>query len=215
MPRRASAGLTRTDGSSMPESLSRSPGLPGMLLSAYIGWKQPPSSAPSAQIASNRATIDPSSHDIDDSLRDVDHFLRRLPLQRPFYRIERQNGSLNLGVDSCPGDGQIGTLAAVDLHRQRHGVLYQQIAFDLRPFGVGDQRFVAQCGPAFLAQMRHHRMEQADQYFRRLTRREPEIRSRFRTDGRQRGRERIGKLVDVGDADVEAETLDVVGDMRK
>src|ERR1700736_2388597 len=103
-----------------------------MPVSAYIGWKQPPSSAPSTKIASSRTTTARRSpHDIHDPLRNDNHFLRRLPLERPFYRIKRQNGSLNFAVGRSAADGQIGPFSAIDLHRQRHGVLYQEIAFDL------------------------------------------------------------------------------------
>src|SRR4051812_10229359 len=104
----------------MAASLSCSAGLPGMLLLlAYIGWKQPPSSAPNAQTTSNRTAIPRRSpHDIHDPLRNDDPLLRCLPLERLSYLIEGQNGSLNLGIRRRPGDGHFGPFTAVDLHRQ-------------------------------------------------------------------------------------------------
>src|SRR4051794_19346539 len=126
----------------------------------YSGWKQPAVRAASAHATAswaNRLIFRLSRHDIDDPLRHHDHLLGRLALKRLFYRIERQNGSLNIGVLGLPGDGDVRPLLAVHLHRKRNSVLDQEVALDLWPILHRNQRFLAQRGPAFFGEVRHHR----------------------------------------------------------
>src|SRR5664279_3604856 len=44
-----------------------------------------------------------SGHHIHDPLRDDDDLFRALAVQGPYYRIEGQNGSLNIGISGAPG----------------------------------------------------------------------------------------------------------------
>src|SRR4051794_29747949 len=121
--------------SSTPWSFSRSAGLPSAR-SAYIGWKQPAVRAASADTITSRARMRNLADDIHDPLRNNDHLADGLAIQRQFYRIERQNGSLNFRILRRPRYRHFAPFLAVDLHRQGHAVFDQQIALDLRPIGL-------------------------------------------------------------------------------
>src|SRR3979490_3011408 len=90
-----------TGGTSTPISFSRRPGVPSAC-SAYIGWKQPTVSAPHAAPAKNPATIRGLANDIHDPHGNNDHFTHGLAAQGQFYRIKRQNGSLNFRILGAP-----------------------------------------------------------------------------------------------------------------
>src|SRR5262249_15070584 len=74
-----------------------------------------------------RVRGDISDNDIDYPLRDDNDLFRALPLKRLFYRIESQNGSLNIGISCIAGDRDVGALFAVDLNRQGNAAFHQQI----------------------------------------------------------------------------------------
>ena len=128
--------------------------------------------------------------------------------QGRFYRIERQNGSLDFRILGAPWHGYITPLLAVDLDHQRHGVFNQQIAFDLRPIGLRNQPGPPQHLPALLGQMRHHGREQLNQDDRGLLRTaQSEVGRRGALLGQHLG-QRIGEFADMGEADVEMQPLD-------
>src|SRR3954447_16691655 len=106
-----------TGGRSTPISFSRKAGVPSVC-AAYIGWKQPAVSAARPATAKSRAAIRDLADNIHDPLRHHDHLADGLAAQRLFYRIERQNGSLNLRIFGILGDCDIAALLAVDLHDQ-------------------------------------------------------------------------------------------------
>src|SRR3954447_17430961 len=119
-PSRASRvplGLS-TGGRSTPISFSRSARVPSVW-AAYIGWKQPAVSALKPATTSSRAAI--LANDIHDPLGNHNYLLGGSAAQRRFYRIKRQNGSLNLRILRIPGHCDIAALLAVDLHHQGHG----------------------------------------------------------------------------------------------
>src|SRR5207248_7394046 len=93
---REAFGLS-TGGTSTPISFSRRPGVPSVC-SAYIGWKQPAVRAANAATASKRATMRILADNIHDPLGDDDHLADGLAVQGQFYRIERQNGSLDFRI---------------------------------------------------------------------------------------------------------------------
>src|SRR5215470_338291 len=128
---REAFGLS-TGGSSTPISFSRRSGEPSVW-AAYIGWKQPAAGAASRATASSRTAIRALADNIHDPHGNHDHLAHRLAAQGRFYRIERQNGSLNLRIMGGPWHGYLTPLLAVNLHHQRNPILNQQIAFDLRP----------------------------------------------------------------------------------
>src|SRR6516164_1858219 len=74
-----------------------------------------------------------SCHHIDDPLRHHDHLLRRPAIQRPFYRIKRQNGILDLGIWRISGDCDISALLTIDLDRKCDRVLDQKFSLERRP----------------------------------------------------------------------------------
>ena len=78
-------------------------------------------------------------HHIHDPLRDDDHLLGRLALQRPLYLIECQNSSLDFRIAGAARRPSLRPFLAIDLHRQRDGVLDQQSGLDLGPAGLRDQ----------------------------------------------------------------------------
>ena len=80
-----------------------------------------------------------SGDDIDDPLRNDDDLLRGLPVQRPFYRIEGENGSLDFLFSGLAWHGDISPLLAVDLHRQSDRVIDQETGLDFRPGRLRDQ----------------------------------------------------------------------------
>src|SRR4051794_30570023 len=96
-------------GRSTPISFSRSAGVPSVC-AAYIGWKQPAVSAASAATASSRAAMRDLADNIHDPLRHHDHLADGFAAQRLFYRIQRQNGSLNLPILRIPGHCDIAAL---------------------------------------------------------------------------------------------------------
>src|SRR6478735_2144603 len=191
-------------------SFSRKAGVPSPC-SAYIGWKQPAVRPAKAATASSRRAMRVLANDIDDPHGNYDHLADGLAAQRQFYRIERQNGSLNLRILGAPWHGDITPFLAVDLDHQRHAVFNQQIAFDLRPSRLRNQPLLAQRLPAFLGQMRHHRRNELDQDDRGLPDRPSQI-GRWLTSlvtflGQHLG-QRIGGLTDMGEADIEMQPLD-------
>src|SRR6202030_3893245 len=105
------------------------------------GWKQParsqarPSAAPFR--TQRRAVSDSSCHDIHNPLRDNNDFFWCFAVQGSFYRIQGQNGSLNVAFSRVAWYGYISSLLAVNLYRQGHGILDEEIALDLRPFLTG------------------------------------------------------------------------------
>src|SRR3954447_20334416 len=127
-----------TGGKSTPISFSRNPGVPSVC-AAYIGWKQPAVSAPSAATASSRAAMRELANDIHDPLRHHDHLADGFAAQRRFYRIQGQNGSLYLLFRRIPGHCDIAALLAVDLDHQGHSVFDQQISFDFGPVRLRNQ----------------------------------------------------------------------------
>src|ERR1700742_247405 len=114
-------------GSSTPISFSRRPGVPSVC-SAYIGWKQPAVSAARTTTAKNRAAMRVLANDIHDPHGNNDHFADGIATQGLFYRIERQNGSLNFRILGSAGHRDLTPFLAVDLNHQRHRVFDQQIA---------------------------------------------------------------------------------------
>src|SRR5436309_9509563 len=95
-PSRASReplALSEIGGRSTPISFSRNAGVPSVW-AAYIGWKQPAVSAPSAATTSSRTAS--LADDIHDPLGHHDHLADGFAAQRRFYRIKGQNGSLYL-----------------------------------------------------------------------------------------------------------------------
>src|SRR5215207_11118335 len=103
-----------TGGTSTPISFSRRPGVPSPR-SAYIGWKQPAVSAARAATANSRAAIRVLANDIHDPHGNNDHLADGLAAEGQFYRIERQNGSLNFPIFGDPWHGNITPFLAVDL----------------------------------------------------------------------------------------------------
>src|SRR5690348_15346697 len=177
--RRVPFGASIFDTSTAPSRSSR-PAVGTTLLSPYIGWKQP-AVRPARAIAASTLAIMPRndnsclSDHIDDPLRDDDDLFRALAVERLLYRIEGQNGSLDLVFSSVPGDGHVGPFPAVDLHRQGDRGLDQQRRLELRPGLGGGQGLVPERRPALLGQMRHHRMEQPHQDVAGLAQREGEV----------------------------------------
>src|SRR4029453_3754846 len=127
-----------TGGRSMPINLSRRAGVPSPR-SAYIGWKQPAKSPARAATANSRPAIRVLADNIDDPLGHHDHFPDGLAAQGQFYRIKRQNGTLNFRILGLGCHRDLAALLAVDLDDQGHGVFNQQIAFDLGPISLRDQ----------------------------------------------------------------------------
>ena len=84
-----------------------------------------------------------------------------------------------------------------------------------RPGLGGDKGFVPERRPALLRQVRHHRVEQPHQDIGGLPHRPAIVGRWLSLELGERGLERIGELVDVGDADVEAQPLDVLRDLRE
>src|SRR5258708_12023850 len=74
---------------------------------------------------------------------------------------------------------------------------------------------MAERGPALLCQMRHHGVEQPHQDVRRFPYCPPVVGRWLSLEAGERGLEGIRELVDVGDADVEAEPVDVFRDARE
>src|ERR1700712_421139 len=190
-----------TGGTSTPISFSRRPGVPSAC-SAYIGWKRPAVSAARAATASSRATIRVLANDIHNPHRNHDYLADGLAAEGQFYRIERQNGSLNFRILGAPWHGYITPFFAVDLDHQRHRVFNQQIAFDLGPIGLRNQPGLPQYRPAFLSQMRHHGREKLNKDDGRLADRPSRV-GRGRAFLGQYFGQRIGEFADMGEADVE------------
>src|SRR2546429_4019628 len=74
---------------------------------------------------------------------------------------------------------------------------------------------MAERGPALLCQMRHHGVEQPHQDVRRFPYCPPVVGRWLSLEAGERGLEGIRELVDVGDADVEAEPFDVFRHARE
>src|SRR4051812_16573146 len=129
----------------------------------YIGWKQPATSAATAKAGASRPqraqTARISCDHIHDPLRNDDDFFGWLPRERLFYRIQSQNGSLNFGIYCIPRHGDIRPFPAVNLHRQGDGILDQKAGFERGPGLLRHQVLMPEHGPAFLGQMRHHRVK--------------------------------------------------------
>src|SRR3979409_2703968 len=210
-PSRASReafGLSTGD-SSTPSSFSRSPGVPSVC-SAYIGWKQPAVSAASAATARSRAAMRILANDIHDPLGNNNHLADGFAAQGLFYRIEGQNGSLNFTILGAASHRDLTAFLAVDLNHQHHRVFNQQIAFDFGPTGLRNQAGLPQHLPGFLGQIRHHGREQLNKEDCGLADRPRQIWSEIRRRlplAPQHVAQRIGKLPDVGEADVEMQLL--------
>src|ERR1700730_8890071 len=82
--------------------------------SAYIGWKQPAVSAASVAMARSRTAMPSLADDIDDPLGHNDHLADGFAAQGLFYRIERQNGSLNFRILGRACHRDLAPLLAVD-----------------------------------------------------------------------------------------------------
>src|SRR5262249_42655038 len=74
---------------------------------------------------------------------------------------------------------------------------------------------MAERGPALLGQRRHHGVNKPHQDVGRFPRRPSIVGYWLSLEAGERGLEGIGNLVDVGDADVEAQPFDVLGDARE
>src|SRR3954468_12723756 len=114
-----------TGGTSTPISFSRRPGLPS-LRSAYIGWKQPAVSAARAATAMSRTAIRVLANDIHDPHGNNDYLANGVAAESEFYRIERQNGSLNFRILGDPWHGNITPLLSLYPGHQPHGGFYHQ-----------------------------------------------------------------------------------------
>src|SRR4029079_5865818 len=156
-----------------------------------------------------------SDHDIDDPLRDDNDLLRALSVERLFYRIERQNGSLDRLFSRIAADRDIGAFFAIDLYRQRDGAFDQKLRLELRPGFGRDHRLMAECGPAFLGEMRHHWMKQPHQNIACLGQGPSELRRGGGLRSSDRVAERIGALIYMRDAAVETQLGDVLRNVGK
>src|ERR1700761_5958218 len=132
-----------TGGRSTVSNFSRRAGVPSAC-SPYIGWKQPAVSAARAAMARSRTAMPVLANDIHDPLRHNDHLADGLAVQSLFYRIERQNGSLNFRILGLAGECDFAALLAVDLDHQGYGVFDQQISFDFGPIGLRNQPLLPQ-----------------------------------------------------------------------
>src|ERR1700754_4718350 len=193
-------------GTSTVSSLSRRPGVPSAC-SAYIGWKQPAVSAASATMARIRTPMPVLADNIYDPLGHDDHLADSFAVQGLFYRIERQNGSLNFRILGLARHCDLAPLLAIDLNNQRYRVFDQQISFDLGPIRLRNQTLLPQHLPALLGQMRHHRREQLNENDSGLPDGPGEVRRR-RALAPQNFGQRIGEFADMGEADVEMQVLD-------
>src|SRR6185312_4786212 len=202
---REALGLS-TGGTSTPISFSRRPGLPS-LRSAYIGWKQPAVSAARAATAMSRTAIRVLANDIHDPHGNNDYLANGLAAESEFYRIERQNGSLNFRILGDPWHGNITPFLAVDLDHQRHGVFNQQIAFDLGPMGLRNQPGLPQDLPTLLGQMRHHRREKLNKDGRGFPNRPGGVGGGLAVLRQDVG-QRVGEFADMRETDVEMQPLD-------
>ena len=171
-----------------------------------------PASANAANILAKRAKSD---HDIDDPLRDDNDLFRTLASKRSFYLIERQNGSLYLGIGGVALYRYFGPFFAIDLDRQRDSVFHQQIGLDLGPVFGGHKGLVSECRPAFFGQMRHHWVEKPDQDVASLAQGPAEIGRRRFFDVADGVTQRVGKFIDMSHASVETEFVDIVGYMSE
>ena len=136
-----------------------------------------------------------------------------LPPRAEFYRIERQNGSLNFRILGAPWHGNITPLLAVDLDHQRHGVFNQQIAFDLGPIGLRNQPGLAQHRQHSSARCGIIGREQLDQDDRRPPGPPRPGPAPAGLPAGQHLGQRIGEFADMGEADVEMQPLDPGGDL--
>src|SRR5213592_2886532 len=91
-----------------------------------------------------------SGDHIDDSLRDNDDFFRGFSGERPPYLLELEDRRFYIGCARIPGHRDVGAFFAVHLHRQRDGLLDQQLLLERGPGGFRDERLAAKRGPAFL-----------------------------------------------------------------
>src|SRR4029079_7499143 len=202
---REALGLS-TGGVFKPISFARRPGLPS-LRSAYIGWKQPAVSAARAATAMSRTAIRVLTNDIHDPHGNNDYLAHGLAAESEFYRIERQNGSLNFRILGDPWHGNITPFLAVDLDHQRHSVFDQQIAFDLGPVGLRNQPGLPQDLPALLGQMRHHRREKLNKDGPGFPNRPGGVGGRLAVLPQYFG-QRVGEFPDMGPADIEMQPFD-------
>ena len=113
---------------------------------------------------------------------------------------------------------------AVDLYRQRQRILDQKVALDRGPGGFRDQRVVAEHGPAFLGEVRHHRRKQLHKNINRFVHGPAHVGGR---EGSPRcltppnpmspiaARQRIGELVDRRHTNIKVQLFDVIGDLRQ
>ena len=116
---------------------------------------------------------------------------------------------------SVAGNRDFSAPLAVDLYRQGDRISTSRAGSSGRPGLVGHQGLVAERRPAFLGQVRHHRVASAAPGFR-PPRGRPSAKSAVgAVSGRRwRGVEGVGEFVDLRHADVEAQPLDVAPTTR-
>src|SRR5690606_5895046 len=136
---------------------------------AWSGWQAASAKAASETIPKCRTRSD---HDIDDPLRDDDHFLQRPSVACAYYRFEFAHSLFHLGGGGGGRNRDFVAPLPVDLHRQRNRIGDKKRGLRLRPAGLGDKARSAQRRPAFLGQMRHHRRDEMDQNLARFVQRE-------------------------------------------
>ena len=87
-------------------------------------------------------------------------FLGDLPSSAFFTASSARTAASISALLASRGDRHFRPLFAVNLYRQRQRVLDQKVALDRGPGGFRHQRLVAEHGPAFLGEVRHHRCKE-------------------------------------------------------
>ena len=87
-------------------------------------------------------------------------FFGDLPSSALFTASSARTAASISALAASRAHGHVRALLAVNLHRQRQRILDQKVALDLRPGRFRDQRVVAEHGPAFLGEVRHHRRKE-------------------------------------------------------
>ena len=107
----------------------------------------------------------------------------------------------------------LATALSIDLHRNHYLIDGQQGFLGFRPWGVGHQAVAAKRLPTALGEVRHHRRQQLHQKAHGLRQSRP-ARRRFRLLLQILG-DAVRKLVELRDGAVEAQALDVFGDLAR